>query len=58
MEAYFPVFVNFEQEDWPKLLPIAEFAYYNAKKVSTSHMSFELNYNYHPQASYKKNVNN
>lgn len=57
MEAYFPIFVNFEQEDWLKLLPIVEFANYNAKKVSTGYTSFELNYSCHPRAFCKKNVN-
>ena len=27
MEAYLRVFVNFEQNDWARLLPMAEFAY-------------------------------
>ena len=56
MEAYFRVFVNFEQNDWAKLLPMAEFAYNNAKNASTSHTPFELNCGYHPQMSYEENV--
>ena len=35
---------------------MAEFAYNNAKNASTGHISFELNYGYHPQMSYKKDV--
>ncbi len=35
---------------------MAEFAYNNVKNTSTGHMSFELNYNFHPSASYKKDV--
>ncbi len=35
---------------------MAEFAYNNAKNASISHPSFELNCDFHPQASYKKDV--
>ena len=48
MEAYLRVFVNFEQNDWTWLLPIAEFAYNNAKNASTNFMPFKLNCGYHP----------
>ena len=48
MEAYLRAFVNFEQNDWAKLLSMAEFTYNNAKNASTSHTPFELNYSYHP----------
>ena len=56
MEAYLRVFVNFEQNDWARLLLIAEFAYNNttynnAKNATTSYNSFELNYGYHPRVS-------
>ena len=56
MEAYLRVFVNFEQNDWAKLLPMAEFAYNNAKNTSTDHTLFELNCGYHPQMSYEEDV--
>ncbi len=56
IEAYLQAFVNFEQNDWAKLLPMAKFAYNNAKNASTSHTPFELNCGFHPQASYKKDV--
>ena len=48
MEAYLWVFINFEQNDWARFLLMVEFAYNNAKNASTGHMSFELNYGYHP----------
>ncbi len=35
MEAYLRVFVNWKQDNWAKLLPMAEFAYNNAKNAST-----------------------
>ena len=48
MEAYLRVFVNFEENDYARLLPIAKFAYNNAKNLSTGHMPFELNCSYCP----------
>ena len=53
MEA---VFVNFKQNNWARLLPIAEFAYNNVKNTSTGHMLLKLNYGYHPWMSYKEKV--
>ena len=57
MKAYLRAFVNFEQNDWARLLPMAEFAYNNTKNVSTGHTSFELNCGYHLWMSYKEDVN-
>ena len=56
MEAYLRAFVNFKQNDWARLLPMAEFAYNNANNASTGHTPFELNCNYHPRMSYKEDV--
>ena len=56
MEAYLRAFVNFEQNDWARLLPMAEFAYNNAKNASTGHTLFELNCKYHPRVSYKEDL--
>ena len=56
MEAYLRAFVNFEQNDWARLLPIAEFAYKNAKNASTGYTPFELNCGYHPRVSYKEDI--
>ena len=56
MEAYLQAFVNFKQNDWARLLPIAEFAYNNAKNASTGHTPFELNCSYHPWMSYEDDV--
>ena len=57
MKAYFWAFVNFKQNNWARLLPMAEFAYNNAKNASTGHTPFELNCGYHPRMLYKDNVN-
>ena len=56
MEVYLRTFVNFEQNDWARLLPMAEFAYNNAKNASTGHTPFELNCGYHPRMSYEEEV--
>ena len=56
MEAYLRAFVNWEQNDWARLLPIAEFAYNNSKNASTGHTPFELNCSYHLQMSYEEEV--
>ena len=57
MEAYFWAFVNFEQNDWAKLLPMTEFAYNNAKNASTVDIPFEFNCNYHSCIFYKADIN-
>ena len=56
MEAYLRAFVNFEQNDWVRLLPMAEFAYNNAKNASTGYTPFKLNCEYHPWVSYKEDL--
>ena len=56
MEAYHRVFINFKQNDWARLLPMAEFVYNNAKNASTGHTPFELNCGYYPQMWYKENI--
>ena len=56
IEAYLRAFVNFEQNDWVKFLPMAKFAYNNAKNASTSYTSFDLNCEYYPYVSYKEDI--
>ena len=57
MEAYLWAFVNFKQNDWARLLPMAKFAYNNAKNASTGYILFGLNCKYYPWVSYKKDLN-
>ena len=57
IEAYLWAFVNLEQNDWARLLPMVEFAYNNAKNASTGHTLFEFNCVYHLRISYRKDVN-
>ncbi len=56
MEVYLRTFIYWEQDDWAKLLLMAEFAYNNTKNASTGHTSFELNYGYCPRVSFKEDV--
>ena len=37
IEAYLQAFVNYKQNDWVRLLPMAEFAYNNARNISTGY---------------------
>ena len=57
IKAYLRAFVNFKQNDWARLLPMAKFAYNHAKNASTDHTPFELNCGYHPWVLYKKDNN-
>ena len=56
MKTYLRTFVNYEQNNWAKLLPMAEFAYNNAKNASTGNTYFKLNCGYHLCVSYKRNI--
>ena len=56
MEAYLQAFVNFEQNNWAQLLPVAEFAYNNAKNASIGYTFFKLNCGYHPRVSYEEDL--
>ena len=56
MKAYLWAFVNFEQNDWARLLLMVEFAYNNAINASTGFTPLELNCEYHPWVSYKENL--
>ena len=57
IKTYFRAFINFEQNNWARLLPMAEFADNNAKNTSTDFTPFKLNCGYHPQIFYKKDLN-
>ena len=57
IEVYLLAFVNLEQNDWTRLLPIAKFAYNNAKNLSTGHTPLKLNCGYHPCIFFEKDTN-
>ena len=56
IEAYLRRFMNWEQNDRTRLLPMAEFAYNNAKNTSTGNTPFEFNCGFHPRVSFKDDV--
>ena len=57
IEAYLRAFVNWEQNDWARLLPMAEFVYNNSKNASIGHTLFELNCGYHPYFFFEDKCN-
>ena len=56
IKTYLKTFMNWEQNDWARLLPMAEFAYNNAKNANTSHTPFKLNCGFHPQVSFEDDI--
>ena len=56
-KAYLQAFVNFEQNNWAKLLPMAEFAYNNTKNTKTGYTPFELNFGYYFCIFFEENNN-
>jgi len=50
IEAYLRAFVNTEQDDWRRLLPMAEFAYNNSATAGNGMSPFYANYGFHPVA--------
>ena len=56
MEADLRAFVNYKQNDWARLLPMAEYAYNNAQNTSTGYTPFELNCGFYPRVSYEEDI--
>ena len=56
IEVYLKAFVNWKQDNWVRLLPMAKFAYNNAKNASIGHTLFKFNYGYHFRVSFKEDV--
>ena len=48
LEQYLHVYYNYQQDNWSKLLSLAEFAYNNAPSTTTSVSLFFTNKEYHP----------
>lgn len=57
MKVYLQAFVNWEQNNWARLLLITEVAYNNAKNASTGYTPFEFNCGYHPRVSFEEDTN-
>ena len=51
LEQYICIYCSYQQDNWSKLLPIAEFAYNNAPNASTGISPFFANKGYHPNFS-------
>ena len=50
LKQYLRAYCNYQQDDWQKLLPIAEFCYNNMQAGSTKVTPFFANYGYHPRS--------
>ncbi|KAL0934452.1 reverse transcriptase domain protein [Colletotrichum truncatum] len=50
METYLRCYVNYQQNNWVQLLPMAQFAYNSAVGESTKESLFYLNYGFNPTA--------
>jgi len=51
LEQYLPVYCNYQQDNWSKLLPLVEFAYNNAPSATTGVSPFFANKGYHSNLS-------
>jgi len=49
LEQYLRAYCNYQQDDWERLLPIAEFCYNNTQTGTTKITPFFANYGYHPR---------
>ncbi|GGV51932.1 hypothetical protein GCM10010495_81700 [Kitasatospora herbaricolor] len=49
LKQYLRCTINYQQDDWTTLLPLAEFAYNNTVHSSTQQTPFFANYGYHPR---------
>src|SRR6202012_2478072 len=51
LECYLRCYCSYQQDNWPDLLPIAQFAYNNAPHSATQASPFFANYGYNPRAT-------
>jgi len=49
LEQYLRAYVNYQQDDWKELLPMAEFAYNNGHQENTKHTPFFAKYGTNPK---------
>ena len=52
--GYLRIFVNYDQNDWYHLLPLAKIAYNNSATSAHGMTPFFVNYGYHPQTEWLK----
>src|SRR5258708_10925272 len=55
LEQYLRAYMNYQQDDWSSLLPLAEFAYNNATNETTGVSPFFANKGYHPSFAMEPN---
>ena len=55
LEQYLRAYMNYQQDDWSSLLPLAEFAYNNATNEMTGVSPFFANKGYHPSFTVEPN---
>jgi transposase InsO family protein len=55
LETYLRTFINYNQDDWYSLLPLAEFAYNNSVMQATQLTPFFTNSRYHPKIIWTSN---
>ena len=58
LEQYLRCFLDYQQENWCDLLPIAEFSYNNAVHSSLKSSPFYINYGFHPTIETSTHVSN
>src|SRR5258705_3073969 len=56
LEQYLQAYMNYQQDNWSSLLPLAEFAYNNAMNETTGVSPFFANKGYHPSLVAEPNV--
>jgi transposase InsO family protein len=49
LETYLRTFINYDQDNWYSLLPLAEFAFNNSVSQATQRTPIYTNYGYHPR---------
>lgn len=50
LEQYLHCYIDYQQDNWSRLLSLAEFAYNNATHEGTKESPFFLEYGWHPRA--------
>lgn len=58
LEQYLRAFVNYQQDNWSDLIPMAEFAYNNSVHSSTKLSPFFANYGFSPSLNFKTDYSN
>jgi hypothetical protein len=58
LEQYIRIYCNYQQDDWFRLLPVAEFAYNNAPSATTGISPFYANKGYHPHMTLHSDSDN